>query len=70
MLKSLNNRLSRLERIVEDATPPEPWAILFKPLVGSVTFEGVAYLTEEDARAAAGRECILVEEVDGRRLPA
>lgn len=67
MSKSLSNRLTALERIVEDATPPEPWGIIFKPLVGSVKYEGVTYATEEDARAAAGRPCIVCQEIDGRR---
>lgn len=66
-MNALHRRMARLERELADAEAPEVYAVIFQNMAGEVKYQGRPFACLEDARAAAGRPCILVEEVDGRR---
>lgn len=63
----LNNRVARLERVVDDATPPEPMAYAVQTLEGHVHMHGAVYPTVNAAKAATPLEIVLAVEVDCSR---
>lgn len=66
-MRSLNNRMARLERVAADAEAPQEYAVIIEHLDGTATFNSIKYADVAAARAAAARPCIVVECIDGRR---
>jgi len=66
-MNTLARRMAKLERIKADAEAPEPYAVILQALDGTAKFNGTTYEDVAAARAEAGRPCIVVECIDGRR---
>ncbi|MCM0754270.1 hypothetical protein M7784_03295 [Desulfovibrio aminophilus] len=64
---NIRNRLARLERDAEDRRPIAPVIVAIEHLDGSVSFNGKAYASQAEARAACPHEMLVAQVADCRR---